>query len=351
MNYTLLKISPHKWWNAKFKRKYLAFYIIGALIIYLFHPEYVLASSLGSKAGGFLRIGLGADLSAMGGCGTALSNYGTNWHYNPAALGFQKNRQVVIGYRSMSLDRKVIYIDYSSPLKGNASLGFGFLRAGTSNIDARDSNGERFDILSNSDNLFHGSFSIRPYPTVSLGISIKWMINNTPHIQYDNKSLNAYGMGFDIGIQYKVHRSLILGAKISDLNAKYNWSTYKVWGDDIGMKEDQFPTLIRLGWAYEPYKNFVLTSDIILHKQELGKSSEGIQPHFGTEWKYSINNELGGVIRAGVDQNEPTFGFGFDFILLEKIRAHFDYAFVYDRISPSGSHLFGWTFSQLKDIR
>jgi len=303
------------------------------------------SAPLGGQAGSFLRMSISADLAALGGCGAALTGYGMNWHYNPASLGFQSLRQATLGCRILSLDRSVVYIDYSFPLKGNAVLGFGFLRAATTDIDGRDSNGERFDILSNSDNLIHGTFSICPHQDIALGVSLKWMINNTPHLQADDKSLNAYGMGIDLGFQFRASGDLRFGFQLRDLNAKYGWETSKVWGDDAGAKDDNFPTLIRLGGAWNPLDDLTLTSDVVLHKQELGRSSDAAQPHFGAEWRYEMKPGLGGALRGGYDRDNPTFGFSLDFVLRWNIKARFDYAFVMEQVSPGGSNIIGWKFS------
>lgn len=303
------------------------------------------AAQLGGQAGSFSRIGLGPERVAMGDCGTALTGAGMSWFYNPAATSLLKERQASLGYRFLSLDRELMYIGVSSPLKGHAAVAFGFVRGATDNIDARDSNGERFDILSASDNLIHATFSLNPHPMVALGVSLKWLIASIPDILDDDKTLYAYGMGIDLGARVSLRPNLAIGIQARDINAKYSWDATDVWNDGTGAKDDAFPTLIRFGAAYDPRPDVTITSDLIVNAGDVGSSSEAFDLHAGGEWRTPLEDEKNLALRAGWNGSAPSFGLGLDLKLRKNLRARFDYAYIFEKVAPSGSHLIGWIFS------
>ncbi len=321
----------------------LKFKLFVSIITLLVVSNNVYATKLGGQAGSFMRLGLGAERIAMGDVGAALNGAGMSWYYNPASPAFQPTRQATFGFRSMSLDRTMLYTGYSMPLQGNAGLAFGIVRAATDNIDARDSNGKRFDELTYSDNLVHGTFCLRPHKDFALGISIKWMISSAPKVLSDNKTLYAYGMGIDLGVQGKWNKYRF-GLQVRDLNSKISWDASNVWGDGRGAIDDKLPLMIRLGAAFDPDEDLTFAGDLLINPSEMGKSSEGLKPHLGVEWRGARMEEKFLTLRAGWNGDSPTFGFGLGMKLRRGIIAKMDYAYVIDLASPSVSHLIGWTF-------
>ncbi len=296
---------------------------------------------LAGKAGSFLRMDLGADRVGIGGAGVALTSSSTNWFYNPSAISVQGSRQAVLSYRYMSLDRSLMYVGFSAPIQPSAGLAIGVLRAGIDNIDGRDSNGEKFDELSYSDNLIHGSFSLHPHPRIALGLSIKWMINSIPDILEDDKNLYAYGLGVDLGFRFQVHSRLSFGLLISDLDGKHSWDTSEIWGED-GMKVDRIPVQVRIGMSWIPFDGLLTVLDLVSYTQLIDEP-EAFRPKAGIEWTkiFTLSREF--ILRGGYNGKAPSFGIGLRMELLE-ITARMDYAFYLEPISPSGSHLITWTF-------
>jgi opacity protein-like surface antigen len=313
-------------------------------LVMLFLSAPLQAKELGGQAGSAFRIGMGADRLAMGDVGTALKGSEMGWYYNPASLPFQKTRQTSIGYRMMSLDRSMFYADFSAPLKGNAGVSMGVVRASTGEIDARDSNGRRFDLLDYSDMMIHGTFGLRPHPRVGLGVSLKWLVSTASDVLPDNKNLNAYGMGVDIGVQIEPFENTRIGLQIRDIDAKVSWDASDVWADGHGAKDDVLPSLIRLGAAYEPRDDLSLAVDAVVNSGEVGNSSDAIALHFGGEWVLRESENRAFFLRGGWNGESPAFGLGFDLKLRRNMAARLDYAYVMDDVTPAGSHLFGWTF-------
>jgi hypothetical protein len=67
-------------------------------------------------------------------------------------------------------------------------------------------------------------------------------------------------------------------------------------------------------------------------------------PHVGAEWRSLQWDDHSFSLRAGFNGEMPTFGLGLGMNLRRGIVAKMDYAFVLDTVSPSSSHLIGWTF-------
>ena len=318
-------------------------------LIILLSVGAVNAGSMGGKAGAFLRMGLGADRVAMGDCGVALVSGEMDWYYNPASIPFQSGKQAALGYRWLSLDRSMIYADFSMPLEPqpgltlepNAGISFGVMRAGTSEIDIRDENGVHYYMMSHSENLIHGTFALRPHKRFAVGLTIKWMINAVPDATWDDKNLYAYGMGIDLGMRFVATRNLRFGLQLRDLNAKYSWETSEVLAVSQGVKDDRFPNIVRIGSAWDPLKYLTVAMDLNIHSDDLGNDSEAIEPHIGGEYRYDLGSDKNFAMRAGWDGDVPTFGFGLSFDL-QRTKARMDYAYILEEIAPSGSHIIGW---------
>ncbi len=305
------------------------------------------AKQLGGQAGAFLWMGLGADRVGMGDCGAAMTGGGTAWYYNPAALPYSTGRRVAFEYRMMALDRKIMYAGFSTPFEPeegmDAGVAVGVMRAGTDEIDGRDSNGERFDMLSYSDNLIHGSFALKPHPRVAVGISIKWLIGAVPDIKENDENLYAYGMGVDIGLLVFARKDLRFGLQVRDLNARYSWDTSEVWGEGGATKEDAFPNLTRLGVAWEVRPSLTVAADAVVNGTDIGEDIDAVEPRFGVEWGYDFDRAKGLVLRAGYNGEGETFGLGLK-LELSRVKARLDYAFLVEPVAPSGTHLIGWVF-------
>ncbi len=340
----------------------LSIYKIFRLVVLLLIGTFMLSPSinakqLGGQAGHFLRMGLGADRVGMGGVGVAMASSGANWYYNPAAVPYQKSKTAVVSYRKLSLDRSLMYAGFSLPLQPEmsrlrskhdvrqtkAGLAFGIMRAGISDIEGRDSNGEVYETFTWSDNLFHGSFSLMPYDMLAIGVSIKWMMNAVPKVKEDDKTLFSNGLGVDLGLQVVPLSNLRFGFQIRDLGSKIKWETSDVWGDDSGEKDDVLPTQLRLGAAWDPIWDLTIASDIVVYPQIIGDDYDALQTLIGVEYRQVYFNDNQVAFRAGYQGFAPTFGFGLD-MLIRHINVELDYAFLLERESSDGAHVLTWIF-------
>lgn len=318
-----------------FKRKGLLFRLfrplwVGGVIGWFSASGLYGQNSAAGSGGAFLRTVWSPRQAAMGDCGVSLPEAEMAWYYNPALLGFRSKREFASGYRSLSLDRSQVYLDFSSPLSVNGGGGVGLMRAATDKVEIRDGNGIKQDAITISDNLIHGTFALKPAEFFSLGITIKWIIGSFSHLQINNKDLKAYGIGVDLGSVFR-WGSWVLGAKVSDLGAHYNWDASQVWGDSYGAKDDPFPSTLRFGISYR-YQNYLtIATELLSDITHQNRSSEAYLFKGGIEGGYTFTNGYRMDFRGGWEGNNPTLGLGLTLPLSTRHLLEWNYTYLFDR--------------------
>lgn len=318
----------------------LRYWLVFLLLFVSMSPAF--SNDYGGYAGAFLRMGLGARPNALGGAFTAVAEGSYAGYYNPGALPSAEFNELSFSYRALSLDRNFSFIGLTIPLSPkkaigekpfNAGLHIGWIHAGVDNIDGRDSNGEHYATFSNSENAFSFGFAIQPHALVSIGFCAKVLYNRFPNMTKEDKALTSKGLGFDVGILIHPVSHLTIGILAKDLRSKYTWNTESVWERGT-TTYNEFPKVLRIGAAYRLFdEKLLITADIEDNKKQPEKY------HFGAEFLPYPNISL----RAGMNMNEPAFGFGYIFKFW-KIDTILDYAYISDEIAPSGEHIFTWSF-------
>jgi len=206
------------------KYKISSVFIIGVIIALTVSP----AQALGDKyAGEFLKIGMGVREMSLGGAVVAAPRSVSAVYWNPAALA--ANQRFSGEFMHTEEFAGVLNLDYVSvALPGSAdwSYGFSFLRSGVDGIpDTRsaliDENGngeldpgERLDFgkigtFGASENALLFAMARQMRPGLNVGGTVKMLY----------KSLgvtNAWGVGFDLAVQYEPLPNLLLGAILRD---------------------------------------------------------------------------------------------------------------------------------------
>ncbi len=299
----------------------------------------------GGYAGAFLRMGIGARAKALGDAHTAVADGAVAAFYNPAVMPHFQERQVALSYAFLPLDRNLNYIGFAMPLQPNitsesgaqplrAGVSVGWVNAGVSNIDGRDSAGNHTRDYSHSENAFYMSFALQPADHFSIGLSGKVLRNSMPNMTMEDEALVSQGFGMDLGIYYRPLPGLSLGAAVRDLLSKYTWNTDKVF--DRGTSTTyEFPKVIRVGAAYRLPREWLLLS---VDVETSDKQDTRI--HAGAEWTY----EQVGALRLGWDHDTITAGLGLYFEIFERTTT-VNYAFIPGIQSLSADHIISWTFS------
>lgn len=297
------------------------------------------------KAGAFLRLGISARAKALGDAYTALARGVEASYYNPAGLPFLEHKEVAASYWLLSLDRQFTYIGFGLPIhpkqdsSGRAFDGgfaLSWIHAGVDNIDGRDTDGQPFGEISNSEDAFVFSFALNPVQKLSLGLAVKILWNRFPDLGIDGQTISATGVGFDFGALLTPAPWITLGVSVRDINSKYTWNTQDLYGDDEGSEvTNKFPKILRVGAAVQPPQipNVTFAFDF-----EDSKELDN-RVHFGAE--AVLGSHL--FLRSGFDDGSLTAGAGYGFGVFGRM-SQINYGFAAAGERPEAEHVFSWVF-------
>ena len=320
--------------------KFVSFLIIVNLSTSVFASE-----GSGGYAGAFLRMGIGARAKSMGDAFTAVAEDASAGFYNPALLPHLKERQVMMAFAFLPLDRSLDFIGYAQPLEPKSDIedweqplraGFSvaWVHAGVDEIDGRDSAGNHIGYFSNSEHAFFLSFALSPIPFFSIGLNGKVLYNRFPKIAQEDDAVTSKGFGMDFGLSVTPIKNLMLGVVLKDNMSKYTWTTDKLWERGTSMTY-KFPRVVRAGVSYRIPKDWLLIVADVEDSKE-----QNMRIHIGAEASWPRL----GALRVGLDDSQPTFGMGF-FTRVFKRPTSINYTFLPVNIGPGADHLFSWTFS------
>ena len=224
--------------------EFLKLRIILILILFVSISQ---ADGLRKYAGEFLSAGVGSRALGMGGAFVAVANDVTAGYWNPAGLVDSPGLQFQFMHAKQFMSSiQYDYLGASKPMDENSSLGISLIRWGVNDIkDTRFalagntiSEGLDYSKISSfnvADYVLYVSYAHRYTENLSLGANIKI-------IYRDFASESAMGIGFDVGLKYKLLQNLYLGVMARDIT-----TTMMAWSTS----EKEFVTpSIRPGLAY-----------------------------------------------------------------------------------------------------
>ncbi len=316
--------------------------LIGILSLITFitlnaQPEF---TSIASKPGAFSRMGFGARGIGMGNAMSAVTTGEINSYYNPALSSFQNGNSFQTSYSFLSLDRNLNFVNFTRKF-GNIESGravpgitVGIINAGVDKIDGRDSQGNKFDDLSTSENQFFLGLSNRFSENFAIGVSFKFYYYKL------YKDVTASSLGFDIGAIYKLNENINISFMLADINSKYEWDTSDLYGANGNTTTNQFPLLKKIGVSYK------LEEPNIIAAVEYESSNAGTN-YIRIGGEYNIFENLyfrGGVDRINISNFDepvrPALGFSY-FHQLGFGMVGFNYAFVVEPYSSYDQHIVG----------
>jgi hypothetical protein len=254
------------------------------LVLLLFGISFSLPAQIGGAVAAYSRMGFGARGIGLGNAGGAVTQEGEyHPYYNPAVLGFAEVYSASATYGYLPLDRRLNFATFTGNIGPDAAVGFAWINSGVSNIDGRSRDGNPTETLSTSENLFMLSFARRFTDELSLGISLRgYLASLFAEIQ------NSFSLGFDVGAVYRAYSdnlsSLHFGVAVSDINAKYEWNTAPIYGQQGTTTKDKLPLSYKVAVAYSHEKIFGMKSLLIASElQLLSKTFDGLQTTFVSE--------------------------------------------------------------------
>lgn len=296
----------------------------------LFLPAILFASENGGYAGSFLRMGVGARAISMGNTGVAHPTNAYSTFYNPASFGLIEDHLVGLSYSFLSLDRRFEFVSFSMKVPPEAGFSIGWIESGVGDLKSYNSIGEITGDINQSANAVYFSFGRKFSDKLSIGVSLKILFefinDGTDEFDYSSN-----GVGFDIGILYKINDDLILGGQVKDINSKFKANTDKIF-ERGGTTIDKFPVSSRIGAFYHTPLQWLRAA------YDFEWSNKGLKKHhLGLEAVHGKNLAL----RIGLNGDNIVFGGGVDFMIFKTV-SYLDYAFVPSIIDEGSSHVFSW---------
>jgi hypothetical protein len=302
-----------------------SFLIMSLVFLCFIHSKVGADTGDGGYAGAFQQLGLGARALGMGGAFVAVADDATAGFWNPAGLVQIRMRTFGAFFRKMTLDRRLSYIIYNQPIRGEATISLSWTNAGVKDVVGRNENGEITEEIKNYENAVELFFARKVIDQLSLGLRIEY-------IQYNLANLSAYGVGFGFSAFGEPIQKLRLGAAVENMGMRYSWTSGEYWKkfDLLGSSsKDDFPVNLRFGASYLLLEDRILIcSEIDKNEKQKGKIHLGIEG-----W---ILENL--AARAGYDKGSLTLGMG----LRQKMGSTilgFDYALVSSRVGNDSDHL------------
>ncbi|TKJ46851.1 hypothetical protein CEE34_06740 [Candidatus Aerophobetes bacterium Ae_b3a] len=283
--------------------------IIGTL---LFTPHLSWATSPGTTAANFLKIGVGARAAAMGDAFTVIVDDSTSLYWNPAGLAKIEKRQFSATYNLWFAGINLGYLSMGFPLGGTGVVAGGVDYVDMGDFDGRDEAGNPTGTFTASALNYQMGYATRAGKFM-WGISAG-LVQDT--IAEDAKSTYAA----NLGLIYKSSESLSLGLALQNV------------GGQLG--SDPLPFVAKVGMAYS-WKSLLFVLDVA------SPADNDLYYGAGIEW-WMMD---GIALRAGYKTNQDigeglTAGVGFD-----KGKIRFDYAYVpYGALGDTHRILFGMSF-------
>jgi hypothetical protein len=203
----------------------------GMLILFIFLIATIHASGLKKYAGEFLYTGVGSRPLGLGGAYVAVANDVTAGYWNPAGLVEAAGLQVQFMHAQQFMASiQYDYLAASNCFENGSAIALSVLRLGVDDIpDTRNAlNGvtiaegldySRISFFNVTDYAFLFSYARRYTTKLAFGMNIKL-------IYRDFYSESAYGLGFDMGMHYRLLPKLMIGIMARDLTTTVMaWST------------------------------------------------------------------------------------------------------------------------------
>ena len=317
-------------------------------VIIIFLIGLLSADYGGGYAGSGFRYGSNAREFSLAGTLIADKTPGFYAFSNPALLQYARSSQLGLSYQLMSLGRSIQSFSFVKNLPQKAAVGLAVLRAGTDDIQGRNSMNEPTNTFSAEEIQGVISFGVSFGSRMALGINIKAFFASIAPEIIDVQSGN--GIGWDVGLVYKLNRYLIFGGVFENMNGNFIWQIAK--GDDQESNVELLPQTLKLGVAYTGYRR------LSIYFQEDMVSTPGkyinYRSRLGIEYRLSNRimirgglTQIQGVLTSDEEKNgfnlKPSFGAGIPLKIWEEQNVRLDYALDPGSVGEGLSHLFSFS--------
>jgi len=178
-------------------KKYLA--IIGLALFFSIHLAWAGFNKVGTSGAQFLKLGVGARGSSLGGAFVALVDDAEAAYWNPAGLANIGKREVNFSHLSWIAEVNLDALIYAHKIPSFGTLALSFIQLGTKDMPVtttqqQEGTGEMFTYRDLAIGL---SYSRYLSDAFSVGLTMKY-------IDEQIYSYHARGLAFDVGTQYHI---------------------------------------------------------------------------------------------------------------------------------------------------
>ncbi len=287
-----------------------------AILLLLFSPcIWGTNSKVGTTAYPFLKIGVGARASAMGGAFVGLSDDESALYFNPAGLLQLKGRHFITYYNNYVTDIQSGFVGYIHPYSEKVVLGLSINYFNYGSMEQTDNYGKSLGTFGAADLSFAFSYAKKVSPRFNLGANVKFIVESEGA---QNHSSDALALDLGGFYQHKDERTRF-GAVVNNLG-------FQLKGFSSSHK-DPLPTVVKLGISHSMKEvPLLVTGDVSVPFDNdvyfsLGGELTYLKPLFlRVGW-----TSFGENYKTGLDKDKwagVSFGFGINW---KKYK--FDYAF------------------------
>ena len=277
----------------------------------------------GQRPVAYLENGVGGMQEAMSGAAVGVRGDVGSGFWNPAGLTGLAGWQLEDQYSLLSQGQVLNYFAAANQYRQRFFYGISWV-AYSAGGDLEARKGPTLDpdnLFSDLEMTFVGSFAFRLSPQYSLGFNVKVFTESLA-------SFSAFGVGEDLGMQFRVDKDTTFGFLVGDPYSVLNYSNNS---------SSIFPLVLKAGVASRQEKwNTRINFDLEW------SSDLGLRPRLGAEWAALDSLILrggcwAGNLTAGAPGGSAVVYFtgGFGLILpMGGDQLEFDYSLLQDRIQP-----------------
>ncbi len=288
----------------------------------------------GGQSFAFLKNDFGVRAVSMGGSFVSLADDVSCIYYNPAGLLKLYDLELSAETHILSFGRNLNFIALGRPFEINKlyyATGFSWINFSSgSDIEERRTNSpEPISTFSNNANVFIFSTATSIMKNFYIGGNFKFLFQNI-------KDTKGRGIGFDLGVYFRIFNNLNAGFALHNISTNINW--------DNSSRIETVPQYFLCGFSYE-FKNLseLKVFDLITGIDFVYEGPDYFKIKTGSE--LFINKFI--ALRAGYN-GALTFGFGVKLFITEIFTMEIDYSFFKDFIlEDEFNHRIGITFDYI----
>lgn len=282
-------------------RLFLFFIMLTYLLTTMLRANSV-QKNAGTVGSVFLRLGVGARATAMGGAYTSVPDGSNSTYGNAAGVLKLQSKEFTLMYSDWFADIKYTYTSYAQPLTDRTGISGSLIYVDYGAFDGRDEIGQKINDPTASNMAFALTFGGRLRENILLGTNLKF-------IQEKLAGYSANALSADLGLLYYSNvYDIFYGFTIQNLGTKLKFEN----------ESFNLPLTYRAGVSINALQNKMIIGIDLVNARDIK-----MYPAFGMEYNLFRSFSLRGGYTLEKDIGSGyTFGFGINTYLI-----NLDYAF------------------------